>query len=90
MAARRLFKRLRAALLLAAVPASIGLAFVQWPVTAGLERGYGLDLLFKLRDDSGTSLVLVTHEQRLAQRGDRQVHMQAGRIDAEASSDLTM
>ena len=49
-----------------------------------------IDLLFRLRDDSGTSLVLVTHEQRLAQRGDRQIHMQAGRIDADASSDLTM
>ena len=39
-----------------------------------------IDLLFRLRDDKGSSLVLVTHEQRLADRGDRQVHMHDGRI----------
>lgn len=39
-----------------------------------------IDLLFDLRDQSGTSLVLVTHEQRLAERGDREIRMSAGRI----------
>lgn len=39
-----------------------------------------IDLLFELRDQSGASLVLVTHEQRLAERGDRQIIMAQGRI----------
>ena len=39
-----------------------------------------IDLLFELRDQSDASLVLVTHEQRLAQRGDRQIVMAQGRI----------
>jgi putative ABC transport system ATP-binding protein len=38
------------------------------------------DLLFDLRDQAGTSLVLVTHEQSLAASGDRQIKMAAGRI----------
>ena len=36
------------------------------------------DLLFNLRDQSGTTLVLVTHEARLAERGDRQIKMSQG------------
>lgn len=48
-----------------------------------------IDLLFNLRDSSGTSLVLVTHEQRLASRGDRQIRMLAGRIDPDGSSALS-
>lgn len=39
-----------------------------------------IDLLFDLRDRFGASLVLVTHEQRLADRGDRLIVMQQGRI----------
>jgi len=38
------------------------------------------DLLFSLRDQFGTSLILVTHEERLAERGDRQIKMSQGRI----------
>ncbi|MBC8210891.1 MAG: ABC transporter ATP-binding protein [Gammaproteobacteria bacterium] len=38
------------------------------------------DLLFGLRDQSGTSLILVTHEDRLAERGDRQIKMSQGQI----------
>lgn len=38
------------------------------------------ELLFELRDQIGTSLVLVTHEERLASRGDRQARMAEGRI----------
>lgn len=41
--------RVRIAVLLALVPGLLGLAFVHWPLTAGLEDRYGLDLLFKLR-----------------------------------------
>lgn len=39
-----------------------------------------IDLLFALRDQAGTSLVLVTHEQRLAERGDREIQMARGQI----------
>jgi len=38
------------------------------------------DLMFDLRDQFGTALVLVTHEASLAQRGDRIIKMEAGRI----------
>ena len=37
-------------------------------------------LLFDLRDQAGTSLILVTHEERLAGRADRQIKMHQGRI----------
>lgn len=38
------------------------------------------DLLFHLRDESGTTLVLVTHEEALAVRGDRQILIESGEI----------
>lgn len=38
------------------------------------------DLMFRLRDQSGTTLVLVTHEQALAERGDVQVQIESGYI----------
>ncbi len=38
------------------------------------------DLMFHLRDQSGTTLVLVTHENELLQRGDRQILIEAGRL----------
>jgi putative ABC transport system ATP-binding protein len=38
------------------------------------------DLMFRLRDQSGTTLVLVTHETDLADRGDRQILIDAGRL----------
>jgi len=51
--------------------------------TGNLDRRTGeqiIDLMFALRDESGAALVLVTHEQRLAERGDRQVVMDRGRL----------
>ena len=51
--------------------------------TGNLDTKTGLqiiDLLFDLRDQAGTTLVLVTHEERLASRGDRQIKMSQGRI----------
>jgi len=39
-------------------------------------------LLFDLRDQFGTTLALVTHEQRLADRCDRVVRLDAGQLDA--------
>jgi putative ABC transport system ATP-binding protein len=38
------------------------------------------DLMFRLRDQSGTTLVLVTHEQELLERGDRQILIESGRL----------
>jgi len=42
------------------------------------------DLLFRINQDSGTTLVLVTHDLGIASRCERVIHMDAGRlIDAE-------
>jgi putative ABC transport system ATP-binding protein len=41
------------------------------------------DLMFHLRDQSGTTLVLVTHEEELLERGDRQILMESGRLLAD-------
>ena len=38
------------------------------------------DLMFHLRDQSGTTLVLVTHEQELLERGDRQILIESGKL----------
>lgn len=38
------------------------------------------DLMFHLRDQSGTTLVLVTHEEALLERGDRQILMESGHL----------
>lgn len=51
--------------------------------TGNLDRKNGeqiTDLMFKMRDDLGTALVLVTHAAGLAERGDRVLKMDAGRI----------
>jgi putative ABC transport system ATP-binding protein len=39
-----------------------------------------IDLLFRLNQETGTTLVLVTHDLKLAQRCDRIFHMDDGRI----------
>ena len=38
------------------------------------------DLMFHLRDQSGTTLVLVTHEAELLERGDRQILIESGKL----------
>ena len=38
------------------------------------------DLMFHVRDQSGTTRVLVTHEEELLHRGDRQILMESGRL----------
>lgn len=38
------------------------------------------DLMFHLRDQSGTTLVLVTHESELLERGDRQILIESGQL----------
>ncbi|GMU65661.1 MAG: ABC transporter ATP-binding protein [Acidobacteriota bacterium] len=40
-----------------------------------------LELLAKLRADSGTTMVLVTHDPEVAARADRRVHLRDGRVE---------
>ena len=47
------------------------------------------NLLFKLNQDSNTTLVLVTHDNELAQRCQRQLHMHAGEL-VESSAVTTV
>ncbi len=51
--------------------------------TGNLDAGTGrqiADLMFHLRDQSGTTLVLVTHENELLERGDRQILIETGQL----------
>ena len=45
-----------------------------------------IDLLFRLNQDKGTTLVLVTHDEHLASRCDRLVRLEAGRIVSDVSA----
>jgi putative ABC transport system ATP-binding protein len=52
--------------------------------TGNLDHATGqavVDLLFALRQRTGTTLLLITHDRDLAARCDRQVHMSDGRVD---------
>lgn len=54
--------------------------------TGNLDQHTGeriVDLLFRLNSEFGTTLVLVTHDLKLAQRCDRILHMDAGQITHE-------
>jgi putative ABC transport system ATP-binding protein len=72
---------------------AIARAFATSPVvlfadepTGNLDAGTGrqiADLMFHLRDQSGTTLVLVTHEEELLERGDRQILMESGHLLAD-------
>lgn len=56
--------------------------------TGNLDQNTGetiVNLLFRLNDDTRTTLVLVTHDLDLAARCDRVLHMDTGRIDKEVS-----
>jgi len=39
-----------------------------------------IDMLFELRDKHGATLILVTHSNRLAERCDRVIRLEVGRI----------
>jgi len=43
-----------------------------------------MELMFELNREAGTTLVLVTHDRAIAQRCDRQLRIEAGRLDAGA------
>jgi putative ABC transport system ATP-binding protein len=54
--------------------------------TGNLDRATGqviLDTLIALRRDSGTTLVLVTHDPEVAALADRRIHLRDGRIERE-------
>jgi len=71
---------------------AIARAFVTRPAllfadepTGNLDTGTGqqiIDLLFRLNAEAGTTLVLVTHDERLAARCGRQLRLAAGRVQA--------
>jgi putative ABC transport system ATP-binding protein len=51
--------------------------------TGNLDRRTGeaiTDLLFTLNRETGTTLVLVTHDERLAERCDRILHLENGQL----------
>ena len=45
-------------------------------------------LMFELNREAGTTLVLVTHDQAIAQRCDRQLRIEAGRVELSAPAAL--
>jgi putative ABC transport system ATP-binding protein len=45
--------------------------------------GAVLDLLFELREREGSTLVIVTHDERVASRADRRIRLEAGKIASE-------
>ena len=75
---------------------AIARAFVGEPVivfadepTGNLDRATGKqieDLMFDLNQQQGTTLVLVTHDERLASRCDRVVRMDSGHLTEDARS----
>ncbi len=65
-----------------AFAADPGVLFADEP-TGNLDSGTGqriIDLLFELNASHGTTLVLVTHESELLERGDRQLLIESGRL----------
>ena len=55
--------------------------------TANLDAHTGervAELLFDLQADNGTVLILVTHDEALASRCDRRLHLRDGRLEAES------
>lgn len=60
--------------------------------TGNLDSATGaqiIDLLFELNQEEGATLVLVTHEQRLADRCQRSVRLEAGEIVADVDNNIT-
>lgn len=65
-----------------------GILFADEP-TGSLDAGNGekiIDLLFQLNAESATTLVLVTHEQRLAERCQSHLRMAAGEVEIAGSA----
>ncbi len=78
---------------------AIARAFVVQPAvlfadepTGNLDNRTGahvIDLLFRMNEDAGTTLLLVTHDLGLAERCDRILFMDAGRIERESGRSAT-
>lgn len=54
--------------------------------TGNLDSQTGLEivsLIFRLREERGTTLVLVTHDESLAARCDRRIHLRSGHIEKD-------
>ena len=65
-----------------AFASSVDILFVDEP-TGNLDTGTGqniIDLIFELNEEFGTTLVLVTHDQRLADRCQRSILIESGEI----------
>ncbi len=45
-----------------------------------------MELMFELNREAGTTLVLVTHDRGIAERCDRQLHIEAGRLNAASEA----
>jgi putative ABC transport system ATP-binding protein len=57
--------------------------------TGNLDEATGdsiIDLLFALKRERGSTLVLVTHDPSLARRCDRMVRLRSGHIETDAAS----
>lgn len=57
--------------------------------TGNLDSATGqkiIELLFELNREQGTTLILVTHDEALAERCDRTIRLHAGRLMAEAEA----
>jgi putative ABC transport system ATP-binding protein len=57
--------------------------------TGNLDQETGarvIELMFGLARDKGTAILLVTHDLSLARKADRRLHMNRGRLEAEAES----
>ena len=48
-----------------------------------------MELMFELNREAGTTLVLVTHDRAIASRCDRQLRIEAGRVDVDETSGRT-
>lgn len=65
-----------------AFASSVDILFADEP-TGNLDTTTGqhiIDLIFELNKEFGTTLVLVTHDQRLADRCDRSIHIASGEL----------
>ena len=65
-----------------AFASSVDILFADEP-TGNLDTGTGqniIDLIFELNEEFGTTLVLVTHDQRLADRCQRSILIESGEI----------
>ena len=59
--------------------------------TGSLDHATGekvMALMFEMNREAGTTLVLVTHDRGIAQRCDRQLHIEAGRLSEPAAAAL--